>query len=106
MFTVDGLANGVAYYFTVRSYNAFGVMSAPSIEVSRRVGVAQAVFGDFTGDFLSDVGIFRPSTGNWFIGGMASLPVWGGLGDLPVAGDYDGDTKVDIGVFRPATGKW
>ena len=100
------LTDGMAYYFIVRAYNSLNTESAPSIEVSRRVGVAQAVVGDFTGDFLSDVGIFRPSTGNWFVAGMSSAPVWGGAGDIPVAGDYDGDSKMDIGVFRPTTGKW
>ena len=104
--TVPNLTDGTAYYFIVRAYNSLNTESAPSIEVSRRIGIAQAVAGDFTGDFLSDVGLFRPSTGNWFVAGMTSAPVWGGAGDVPVAGDYDGDAKMDIGVFRRTTGKW
>ena len=104
--TVPNLTDGTTYCFIVRAYNSLNTESAPSIEVSRRIGIAQAVAGDFTGDFLSDVGIFRPSTGNWFVAGMTSAPVWGGAGDVPVAGDYDGDAKMDIGVFRRTTGKW
>src|SRR5262245_16743211 len=38
-FTVSGLTDGMPYYFVVRAYNAAGVESGPSTEVSRRVGV-------------------------------------------------------------------
>ena len=65
--------------------------------------------GDFDGDGRSDVAVFRPSTGVWWIrsalGGVTGLG-WGGAGDVPVPGDYDGDGRVDIAVFRPSTGVW
>jgi hypothetical protein len=44
---------------------------------------------DYDGDGRSDIGIFRPSTGEWFISYMAGggiRLVFGGQGDVPIAG--------------------
>jgi hypothetical protein len=65
---------------------------------------------DFDGDRKSDLAIFRPSTGVWYIrksfdSAITSLQ-WGLPGDVPVAADYDGDGKTDIAVYRPTTGAW
>jgi hypothetical protein len=58
----------------------------------------------------TDIAVYRPSTGMWFILNSASftgrIQQWGVLGDIPVAGDYDGDGKTDIAVYRPSTGVW
>ena len=73
--------------------------------------VPRATSLSFDGDPLADVGIYRHSTGQWFIaqssGGLISVS-WGApsLGDMPVAGDYDGDGRDDIGVYRRTTGEW
>ena len=65
---------------------------------------------DFDGDAKTDVSVFRPSTGNWFIinssGGSASSQLFGSAGDVPVPEDYDGDGKTDIAVYRPSNGTW
>ena len=42
-YQINGLTNGAPYYFVVKAYNSAGILSAPSIEVSRRVGVPFAV---------------------------------------------------------------
>ena len=70
--------------------------------------------GDYDGDHLTDVAVFRPSTGYWYIM-RSSFPTsrtgkisirWGLPTDVPVPGDYDGDGKADIAVWRPSTGHW
>lgn len=59
----------------------------------------------------SDLAVWRPSTGTWWVMGGAggSQPAtqgWGLATDKPVPGDYDGDEKTDFSVFRPSTGEW
>jgi glucose/arabinose dehydrogenase len=65
---------------------------------------------DFDGDLKTDVSIFRPSTGDWWIANSsdASLRVqhWGMNGDIPAPEDFDADNVADICIFRPGTGEW
>jgi hypothetical protein len=60
---------------------------------------------DFDGDGKTDLSIFRPSEGNWYLNrstdGFQVLN-WGISTDTLVPGDYDGDGKADVAVFRPS----
>lgn len=79
---------------------------------------------DFDGDGRSDFGIWRPSTGTWFMVASSGvcpqitaivdtrngLPVcsqqWGLNGDEPIPANYSGTAAADLAVFRPSTAEW
>ena len=62
---------------------------------------------DFDGDGRSDISVFRPSEGNWYIqqstAGYTGTH-WGIPTDKPVPADYDADGKTDYAVYRD--GAW
>ena len=95
-------ASDGSFYGTMRSPNGLG---NAIFRLSRALPV-----GDFDGDNSVDLGVFRPSTGDWSIRNSSdnstSLVPWGFGGDLPVPGDYDGDGQTDAAVWRPSTGIW
>jgi fibronectin type 3 domain-containing protein len=74
------------------------------------------VTGDWNNDGVADIGVFRPSTGEWLLdlngnrkwdgSRRDGLYRFGKSGDLPVTGDWNHDGVAEIGVFRPGTGEW
>jgi hypothetical protein len=68
--------------------------------------------GDYDGDGKTDVAIFRPSSGVWYVrtssSGFSSYFTvnLGASTDIPVTGDFDGDGKTDVAVWTPSTGVW
>lgn len=65
---------------------------------------------DFDGDEITDLTVFRPTTGFWYtlesVTGNLRAVQFGANGDRPLIGDFDRDGKVDYAVFRPDTGFW
>jgi subtilisin-like proprotein convertase family protein len=71
---------------------------------------------DYDGDGRTDMAVYRPESGEWFIsqsgssGGLWYVQ-WGAAahlnaGDVAVPADYDGDGRADVAVFRRTTGRW
>ena len=64
---------------------------------------------DFDGDGRTDVSVFRPAEGNWYLQRSTQGFIGVNFGistDTPTPGDFDGDGKTDIAVWRPSTGTW
>lgn len=64
---------------------------------------------DFDGDGRSDISVFRPGNGSWYI--LRSTEGFTGnqfgIGtDKTVAADFDGDGKTDLAVFRNGSWYW
>ena len=53
--------------------------------------------GDYNGDGVTHVAVYRPSTQTWYVRNQLALR-FGDAGDLPIPGDYDGDGRMDIAV--------
>ena len=69
-----------------------------------------SVHGDFDGDGRTDIGVFRPANGSWWVknssdGTFRSIR-WGLADDEIVPGDYDYDLKADFSVVRPSNNFW
>ncbi|MDQ4133459.1 MAG: PQQ-dependent sugar dehydrogenase [Actinomycetota bacterium] len=88
--------NSQALYYT--SYANGG-------QVRRIVHPAGTTVGDYDRDGDTDVAVFRPSTGTWFVQGGPTT-AFGTSGDIPVPADYNGDADTDVAVFRPSSGIW
>ena len=72
--------------------------------------IAKNKTADFDGDGKSDISVWRPDTGVWYIANSANasytIQGFGVASDILAPGDYDGDGKTDLAVFRPETGVW
>jgi uncharacterized delta-60 repeat protein len=65
---------------------------------------------DFDGDGKTDISIFRPSNGQWWINQSSNnstfAAAFGTSSDRITPADFTGDGKTDIALFRPSTGQW
>ena len=66
-------------------------------------------FFDFDGDNKTDISIFRPAAGQWWLNrSTAGIAVasFGIATDVIVPADFSGDGKTDVAFWRPASGEW
>jgi hypothetical protein len=59
---------------------------------------------DYDGNGASEIAIWRPSTGEWWIPGQPPIQ-WGTAGDVPIPRDM-GNGRAELTVWRPSTGEW
>jgi len=67
----------------------------------------QAVPEDYDGDGIIDIGVFRESTGKWYVYTSSDYLLqtsFGAPGDSPYPADYDGDAKADWCIVRRNAG--
>jgi hypothetical protein len=65
---------------------------------------------DFDGDGKTDISIYRPSVGEWWINrssnGLGYALQFGSSADKLTPVDFTGDGKTDVAFFRPVSGEW
>lgn len=97
-------------YNAVITVTAPGAANSPqTLDVTLRVRPNKSVINDFDGDGASDMAVYYPAGGNWYVyrsslGFLADQ--FGYAGTLPVAGDFDADGRSDLACYYPPGGNW
>ena len=66
--------------------------------------------GDYNGDAKTDIAVWRPANGNFYVRYSTTTAVlaptgglqWGTTGDIPQPADYDNDKLTDFAIYRPS----
>jgi hypothetical protein len=100
------LDGSILYFDSTRAGGSGGF----DLYSTTRVSVNRSSTADFDGDGRTDISVFRPSSGTWYVMQSGSntfrAQQFGTNGDRIVPGDYDGDGRTDFAVFRPSDSNW
>lgn len=85
--------------------NGFSVSQAARFTIfGEATAAGPAGYVDFDGDSRTDISVYRPSEGNWYILKSSDSTLmasnFGVATDALAPADYDGDGKTDVAVFR------
>ena len=101
--------NGLIWYLLRSNFDGAPLYTTPTI-LQFGLGGDLAAAEDYDGDRTTDIAVYRPSTGTWYIlrssDGQVQYMNFGLAGDKPQPADYDGDGKADLGIYRPSNGTW
>jgi len=109
--SVYDLKNGQWYINAIGSKNKGMPMGILASGMQWGFPGAVPVSGDYDGDGISDLGVYYPVNGSWYIRSMAGASLhfgtqWGYKGANPVTGDYNKDGLADLAVYDAQTGMW
>jgi immune inhibitor A len=93
------------------TYRAVGEYDTPSSNTASVTLLVQPLDTDYNGNGRSDLAVYDPATGAWYIRTLAGQEIlwnlpWGGPGFDPMAGDYNGDNLADLAVYDRSQGLW
>ena len=107
-----GVFRPSTHNFTL-DFNGNGIWEGAEIDREYDFGITGDIpsTGDWEGNGITEVGVFRPSNHTFYLrnAGYPGVPAtainWGLSTNLPVTGDWDGVSPwtTEVGVFRPST---
>jgi hypothetical protein len=98
--TMPGYASGSTF--------VFGNLSGATVGTAKFGNASdQKVWGDWDGNGTASLGVFRASTGTWYLTNdnktVAYTFRFGQPGDIGLVGDWNGNGTTSVGVYRPST---
>jgi hypothetical protein len=126
----DGKTDITAFQIDNPDYPGLGVWQILNSASGNMSTIRWGLFDDIPlsmnidGNNTSDLAVFRPSNGTWYILRMGDIIKprtgdiapqnginyriiqWGAAGDKPLAGDFNADGIDELVAFRPANGDW
>ena len=108
--TIGVFRPSTRFFFIDKGDDAW-VGSGPNADLITSLGAFGdlPLMGDWDGNGTVTIGVYRPSTGFFYLnntntpGAVDRIFALGGSGDLPVAGNWDGiGTETTVGIYRPS----